>query len=110
MSCRAFLSYRHLTAAFWWRRADSNRRPPACKAGALPTELRPPLPAVVRNPTLASETGQHPAEPSIADAKALSFDADEAITESLRDVTILAEEAPPAHVRVHEGPSPRRAI
>src|SRR5918992_1074250 len=24
-----------------WRRADSNRRPPACKAGALPTELRP---------------------------------------------------------------------
>ena len=25
----------------WWRRADSNRRPPACKAGALPTELRP---------------------------------------------------------------------
>jgi hypothetical protein len=25
----------------WWRRADSNRRHPACKAGALPTELRP---------------------------------------------------------------------
>ena len=24
-----------------WRRAGSNRRPPACKAGALPTELRP---------------------------------------------------------------------
>ena len=24
-----------------WRRPDSNRRPPACKAGALPTELRP---------------------------------------------------------------------
>ncbi len=24
-----------------WRRADSNPRPPACKAGALPTELRP---------------------------------------------------------------------
>jgi hypothetical protein len=27
-----------------WRRADSNRRPPACKAGALPAELRPPVP------------------------------------------------------------------
>jgi NADPH-dependent 2,4-dienoyl-CoA reductase/sulfur reductase-like enzyme len=27
-----------------WRRADSNRRPPACKAGALPTELRPLIP------------------------------------------------------------------
>src|SRR5262245_23328618 len=28
-------------AAEPWRRADSNRRPPACKAGALPAELRP---------------------------------------------------------------------
>src|SRR5579864_9501316 len=25
-----------------WRRPDSNRRPTACKAVALPTELRPP--------------------------------------------------------------------
>ena len=25
----------------WWRRPDSNRRPPGCKPGALPTELRP---------------------------------------------------------------------
>ncbi len=25
----------------WWRRTGSNRWPPACKAGALPTELRP---------------------------------------------------------------------
>jgi hypothetical protein len=28
-------------AANWWRRQESNLRPPACKAGALPTELRP---------------------------------------------------------------------
>ena len=27
--------------ASWWRRSDSNRRPEACKAPALPTELRP---------------------------------------------------------------------
>ena len=27
----------------WWRRTESNRRPPACKAGALPTELRPQI-------------------------------------------------------------------
>ena len=27
-----------------WRRADSNRQPPACKAGALPIELRPHFP------------------------------------------------------------------
>src|SRR5690606_26936057 len=26
-----------------WRRWDSNPRPPACKAGALPAELRPRL-------------------------------------------------------------------
>ena len=26
---------------FWWSRPGSNRRPPACKAGALPAELRP---------------------------------------------------------------------
>ena len=26
--------------AGWWSRPGSNRRPPACKAGALPTELR----------------------------------------------------------------------
>ena len=28
-------------AKAWWSRSGSNRRPPACKAGALPTELRP---------------------------------------------------------------------
>ena len=26
---------------FWWRMTGSNRRPPACKAGALPAELIP---------------------------------------------------------------------
>ena len=29
------------SSSSWWRRAESNRRPPACKAGALPTEPRP---------------------------------------------------------------------
>ena len=27
----------------WWSQTGSNRRPPACKAGALPTELWPRL-------------------------------------------------------------------
>jgi hypothetical protein len=27
--------------SIWWSRTGSNRRRPACKAGALPTELRP---------------------------------------------------------------------
>ena len=30
-----------LEFARWWRQPGSNRRPPACKAGALPTELCP---------------------------------------------------------------------
>ena len=29
------------TSEGWWSRTGSNRRPPACKAGALPAELRP---------------------------------------------------------------------
>ena len=29
------------TPARWWSWTGSNRRPPACKAGALPTELQP---------------------------------------------------------------------
>ncbi len=32
-----------LAGGAWWRRTGSNRRPPACKAGALPAELRPLL-------------------------------------------------------------------
>ena len=36
--------------AFEWRWRDSNSRPPACKAGALPTELHPHL--IWRPPTL----------------------------------------------------------
>jgi hypothetical protein len=30
------------SAETWWSRSGSNRRHPACKAGALPAELRPP--------------------------------------------------------------------
>lgn len=29
------------SSGFWWRQTGSNRRPPACKAGALPAELCP---------------------------------------------------------------------
>ena len=31
----------HVRYLFWWSQAGSNRRPPACKAGALPAELWP---------------------------------------------------------------------
>jgi hypothetical protein len=33
----------------WWSQTGSNRRPPACKAGALPTELWPPQGSVIRD-------------------------------------------------------------
>ena len=33
--------YRTLFIEDWWRQTGSNRRPPACKAGALPAELCP---------------------------------------------------------------------
>jgi hypothetical protein len=36
--CRGATAAPHAT---WWSQTESNRRPPACKAGALPTELWP---------------------------------------------------------------------
>jgi hypothetical protein len=40
----------------WWSQTESNRRPPACKAGALPTELWPrwygPPPLTLRRDSL----------------------------------------------------------
>ena len=35
------LSYRPKVEFRWWSQSGSNRRPPACKAGALPAELWP---------------------------------------------------------------------
>ena len=35
------LSYRPKSLPRWWSQSGSNRRPPACKAGALPAELWP---------------------------------------------------------------------
>src|SRR5512133_3071965 len=37
----AFSNATVLTPHQWWRMTGSNRRPPACKAGALPAELIP---------------------------------------------------------------------
>ena len=44
----------------WWRRSGSNRRPPACKAGALPAELRPLNPNLSPEDTLPPDL--HPGE------------------------------------------------
>ena len=39
--------------AVWWSQTGSNRRPPACKAGALPTELWPLASGTLRSGLLA---------------------------------------------------------
>ena len=36
---------------FWWSQTGSNRRPPACKAGALPAELWPRLDVLKQKPS-----------------------------------------------------------
>jgi hypothetical protein len=43
LACAMFVSLvgRALVQGRWWSQAGSNRRPPACKAGALPAELWP---------------------------------------------------------------------
>jgi hypothetical protein len=44
-ACRAEAHWRK----GWWSQTGSNRRPPACKAGPLPTELWPRQVSVIRN-------------------------------------------------------------
>ncbi len=39
--CCLSMNYEPITTNAQWRRSGSNRQPPACKAGALPVELRP---------------------------------------------------------------------
>ena len=46
----------HRTTPGGWRRRDSNPRPPGCKPGALPAELRPR----VRAPPMVGLTGLEP--------------------------------------------------
>ena len=43
----------------WWSQAGSNRRPPACKAGALPAELWPPCSALFRLALFRSSLTRH---------------------------------------------------
>ena len=48
----------------WWSQTESNRRPPACKAGALPTELWPPAfaPLELRRASRSSRWAGLPAQ------------------------------------------------
>src|SRR3954447_11909512 len=43
----------------WWSQTGSNRRPHACKARALPTELWPPKGATARNSTILADRPGH---------------------------------------------------
>jgi hypothetical protein len=48
----------------WWSRSGSNRRLPACKAGALPTELRPLVASATQVDHIGACRPARPAEPS----------------------------------------------
>ena len=53
----------------WWSRSGSNRRPPECKSGALPTELWPHLVEILKN-----EAVKEPAKFILYDQSQPSFD------------------------------------
>jgi hypothetical protein len=61
--------------AVWWSQTGSNRRPPACKAGALPTELWPPRQRNidVRIARLPSRSSRRPASPAFATLRRGNF-------------------------------------
>jgi hypothetical protein len=48
-----------LAATVWWSQTGSNRRPRACKARALPTELWPPFRRKRSNPECARSSPGH---------------------------------------------------
>jgi len=48
----------------WWRMTGSNRRPPACKAGALPAELIPRIP--LAGLALVGLVGFEPTTPALS--------------------------------------------
>ena len=50
---------------FWWRMTGSNRRPPACKAGALPAELIP-RDEILFKPELVGLVGLEPTTPALS--------------------------------------------
>jgi hypothetical protein len=54
--------------AVWWSQTGSNRRPPACKAGALPTELWPRTSRISAGKFgwLASRSSRQLAQPAFA--------------------------------------------
>ena len=51
---------------FWWRMTGSNRRPPACKAGALPAELIPRDPSHQTLESLVGLVGLEPTTPALS--------------------------------------------
>jgi hypothetical protein len=50
-------------SAKWWRMTGSNRRPPACKAGALPAELIPRFSSIMK---MVGLVGLEPTTPALS--------------------------------------------
>src|SRR5690606_20827560 len=55
----------HVASYGWWRMTGSNRRPPACKAGALPAELIPRV-SLRNDEHLVGLVGLEPTTPALS--------------------------------------------
>ena len=63
VSKRPNLNLTDLRLNSWWRMTGSNRRPPACKAGALPAEL---IPLIGHANNLVGLVGLEPTTPALS--------------------------------------------
>ncbi len=70
----------------WWSQTGSNRRPPACKAGALPTELWPPDLSFFRVPALQSSLSRSCTVRTLPPSLSLRL-----VTQKKSCVSVLAE-------------------
>jgi hypothetical protein len=60
---------RTMTSPGWWSQTGSNRRPPACKAGALPTELWPRRRSRIRSHAVMPHRGRPLSVARLSDPK-----------------------------------------
>ena len=88
----------------WWRLTGSNRRPPACKAGALPAELNPPF-----SLALVGLVGLEPTTPALSTqcSNQLSY---RPITSGLRAEKLRTERSAWPRHRFNSALSPRSSV
>ena len=93
------------TPRIWWSRTGSNRRHPACKAGALPAELRPLITFVLKE--VVGLGGLEPPTSRLSSARSnqLSYKPLAELSKSPQ----IRSEAPQARLRVAAYAAPSRS-